>query len=142
MEKIDKFNIRVYALLIIDEKLLVIKEQYAGETLVKFPGGGLEFGEGIIDCLKREFMEELNLKVIDCVHFYTQEDFVRSKFRKNEQLLTIYYQVKVENIAGLQVLDNEIQELRWIDLTQLSVEMLPLPIDKIVVEKLLQTKNS
>ncbi len=137
MEKIEKFNIRVYALLIIDEKLLVIKEQYAGETLLKLPGGGLEFGEGIIDCLKREFMEELNLKIVDYEHFYTQEDFIRSRFKNNEQLLTVYYRVTIEDIADLKILDNEIQELRWISLAELNITTLPLPVDKIVIKKLL-----
>ena len=60
---IDKLNIRVYATAIKDEKVLVLHEEYAGEQLMKLPGGGLEFGEGLLDCLHREFEEELNVTI-------------------------------------------------------------------------------
>jgi ADP-ribose pyrophosphatase YjhB (NUDIX family) len=60
---IDKINIRVYACAVKDKKVLTLFEEYAGEPLMKFPGGGLEFGEGLIDCLHREFDEELNVKI-------------------------------------------------------------------------------
>ena len=71
MEKIDRFNIRVYALCIEDQKILTLFESYAGEKLVKLPGGGLEFGEGVTDCLHREFMEELNVKIEILEHLYS-----------------------------------------------------------------------
>ena len=63
---------------------LILKEPYAGEILYKFPGGGLEFGESLIDGLKRELKEELNLDLTEASHFYTQEEFLVSKFRANE----------------------------------------------------------
>lgn len=60
---IDKINIRVYACAVKDKKVLTLFEEYAGEPLMKFPGGGLEYGEGVLECLHREFDEELNVKV-------------------------------------------------------------------------------
>ena len=57
------FNVRVYGILIHKENLLVSDEFIKGKLITKFPGGGLEFGEGTIDCVIREFMEELNLKI-------------------------------------------------------------------------------
>ena len=87
---IDKINIRVYAIYLNEKnELMALDEGYAGEKLIKLPGGGLEFGEGTIECLHREFAEELNLKIEVLEHFYTQEDFLVSRFRENEQLLTI-----------------------------------------------------
>ena len=53
------FNVRVYGLLINERnEILLSDEQEHGFRFVKFPGGGLECGEGLIDGLKREFMEE------------------------------------------------------------------------------------
>ena len=53
------FTIRVYGILVNQEKqVLVSDEKIRGEYYTKFPGGGMEFGEGTRDCLKREFMEE------------------------------------------------------------------------------------
>ena len=71
------------------KELLTLHEEYVGEYLTKLPGGGLEYGEGTIECLRRELAEELNLNIKSATHFYTQEDFVESKFRENEQLITI-----------------------------------------------------
>lgn len=133
MEKINSFNIRAYALCVEDGKLLSLFEEYAGEKLIKLPGGGLEFGEGIVACLHREFFEELNLKIENLEHFYTQEDFLASKFRENEQLLTVYYSAKILNLADLEIKEKSIDRVEWIDLS----DQCPfnLPIDQLVFEK-------
>lgn len=132
---IDKINIRVYAIYLNkNHELMALDEGYAGEKLVKLPGGGLEFGEGIIECLHREFAEELNLKINVLAHFYTQEDFLVSRFRENEQLLTIYYMVEILNLDQLEILDDSIEKIKWISLHEENP--LPLPIDKIVFQKL------
>ena len=50
------FNIRVYGILLNDRnEVLVSDECRNGYSFTKFPGGGLEFGEGLVDGLKREF---------------------------------------------------------------------------------------
>jgi ADP-ribose pyrophosphatase YjhB (NUDIX family) len=132
---IDKINIRVYAIYLNENnELMALDEGYAGEKLVKLPGGGLEFGEGTLECLHRELAEELNLKIEIVDHFYTQEEFLVSKFRKNEQLLTIYYQVNILNLDELEILDESIEKVKWISLQEENP--LLLPIDKIVFEKL------
>lgn len=133
MEAITQFNVRVYALLFHDEKLMILKEPYAGEILYKLPGGGVEFGEGIIETLQREFREELNLELENYTHFYTQEEFLVSRFRPHEQLITIYYIVEVENISHLQLLDPNIEEIIWIPKKDLNTEAVNLPIDKKVI---------
>lgn len=132
---IDKINVRVYACAVKNNKVLSLFEEYAGEQLVKFPGGGLEFGEGLIDCLHREFDEELNVKIRVLEHFYTQEDFLVSRFRENEQLLTIYYLVEILNEEDFLILDPCIEKTEWIDISS-EENPFKLPIDKIVFEKL------
>ena len=132
---IDKINIRVYAIYLNEKnELMALDEGYAGEKLIKLPGGGLEFGEGTIECLHREFAEELNLKIEVLEHFYTQEDFLVSRFRENEQLLTIYYTVNILNLEDLNILDESIENVKWVSLHEENP--LPLPIDKIVFQKL------
>lgn len=132
---IDKINIRVYAIFLNEKnELMALDEGYAGEKLVKLPGGGLEFGEGTLECLHREFAEELNLKIEVLEHFYTQEDFLVSRFRENEQLLTIYYTVNILNLDDLKILDDSIEKVKWISLHEENP--LPLPIDKIIFQKL------
>lgn len=135
---VDKINIRVYAIYLNNkQELMALDECYAGEKLVKLPGGGLEFGEGTLECLHREFAEELNLKIKVLEHFYTQEEFLVSRFRENEQLLTIYYKVEILNLHELEILDDSIENIKWISL--LEEDPLPLPIDKVVFRKLKQS---
>ena len=131
---IDKFNIRVYGICIVNDKILALKEEYAGQTLIKLPGGGLEFGETTIDCLKREFSEELNLSIKIKSHYYTQEEFLVSRFKSNEQLLTIYYLCEIENLEDLIISDPLIEQIMWLPITEDN--QLELPIDRIVFEKI------
>ena len=130
------FNVRVYGLLVEQNQILIIREPFAGTIIDKFPGGGLEYGEGLIDCLKREFLEELNLDIEVLEHFYTQDYFLQSRFDANEQILMIYYKVRAKNIDQLKVLDQDIQKLIWIDLDQLSADDLSLETDQLVVKML------
>lgn len=132
---IDKFNIRVYAAAVKDKKVLVLHEEYAGEQLMKLPGGGLEFGEGLQDCLHREFEEELNVKINVLGHLYTQEEFLISRFRNNEQLLTVYYLVEIIDENEFLIMDPCIEKIEWIPIES-DENPFPLPIDKIVFEKL------
>jgi 8-oxo-dGTP pyrophosphatase MutT (NUDIX family) len=56
-------NLRVYGLLVRDNKVLVAEEKVAGKKILKFPGGGVELNETPERALKREFIEECGLSV-------------------------------------------------------------------------------
>ncbi len=150
-----QFNIRVYGLLINEENhLLVSDEKIRGEYYTKFPGGGLEYGEGTRDCLRREFLEEMNLKVEIGEHLYTTDFFQPSAFHPDHQIISIYYMVKpLEKItvrlstkafdfddAQMEVYENrnETESFRFINWNELDDNSVTLPIDKIVVQLLLE----
>ena len=141
---IEAFTIRVYGLLIQDEKVLLSRENIYGCVYLKFPGGGLEFGEGTIDCLKREFMEECRLKIEVEKHFYTTENFVPSAFAQNMQVMSIYYLISCADLSPLLHLKIEAlnkhgdQELYWREIKELNPQELHLPIDRLVAQKLVQ----
>ena len=88
---IKSFNIRVYALIIEGDKILISKELIKNEILLKFPGGGLEFGEGLIEGLQREANEELNQSFKEIKHFYTTDFFQRCTFDNEDQLISLFY---------------------------------------------------
>src|SRR6476661_9175381 len=91
----NRFNVRVYGVLKNSaNEVLVSDELIRGNYYTKFPGGGLEFGEGTRDCLKREFLEEMNLKVEVQEHLYTTDFFQMSAFNPDHQIISIYYKVK------------------------------------------------
>lgn len=88
------FNVRVYGILINEKnEVLISDEKLARVSFTKFPGGGLEYGEGLIEALKREFMEECDLEVDIVRHVYTTDFYEKSSFNES-QILSIYYQVK------------------------------------------------
>jgi ADP-ribose pyrophosphatase YjhB (NUDIX family) len=148
-----KLSLRVYGILIDEQKRLLVSDEYIrGNYYTKFPGGGLEFGEGTRDCLRREFIEEMDLKVEVLDHLYTTDFFQESAFRPGDQIVSIYYQVKALEPIKARLSDlefdfdeaqllkykeaNEIETFRFIDWHLLSEESVTLPIDKIVVKML------
>ena len=137
------FNIRVYGILIQDGKVLITDELRSGIKMTKFPGGGLEFGEGIADCLKREFKEEMDVSINVQNLFYINDSYQVSSFNESHQLISIYYRVSLEE-GEINVTDTpflfetpEPQCFRWLDLQEINIEDITFPIDKIVVEKLI-----
>jgi len=140
--KIDGFNIRVYGLLIDNARILVTDEYRLGIFMTKFPGGGLRFGEGSIDCLKREFMEELNTKIEIISHYYTTDFFQATTLLPSTmQLINIYYLVKTDKPYTFQVTEkkNDFVEIvdgaqcfRWLCTDRLSEEDFTFPIDKFL----------
>jgi len=141
------FNVRVYGLLINDNnEILISDEQEYGMRFTKFPGGGLELGEGLIDGLKREFVEECNAQIEVLSHFYTTNFFVKSAFN-NSQIISIYYLVKNLNDLNLKIktkvfdFDGEgdvLQAFRWLKISELSADDFTFPIDKYVAELLIK----
>jgi 8-oxo-dGTP diphosphatase len=147
------FNIRVYGILInAQNEVLVTDEKIRGQLITKFPGGGLEIGEGTRDCLKREFLEEMNLRVAVNEHIYTTDFYQQSAFNPAHQIISIYYYVSpLEDItvrlnsspfdfdaAQLKTYENnnETESFRFIPLADLNEEAVTLPIDKLVVRML------
>jgi len=128
--------------------VLVSDEFIKGKYYTKFCGGGLEKGEGTLDCLKREFIEEMNLRVSIVEHIYTTDFYQLSAFNPEHQMLSIYYLVKpLEEITAplrntpfqfdeqqLKVYNSlgEIETFRFIDWEQFSEASVTLPIDKVV----------
>lgn len=137
------FNLRVYGILINDRnQVLVSDECRHGYSFTKFPGGGLEFGEGLTDGLKREFEEELGITIDVDQLFYVNDFYQVSAFNENHQLLSFYYFVSYADWESLNVQETHIPLLeegerqRWINLNELSSDDFTFPIDKVVAEKL------
>ena len=143
------FNIRVYGILMNEAKEVLVSDEFIrGNYYTKFPCGGLEFGEGTRDCLKREVQEEMDLDVRIEDHIYTTDYFQMSAFNPDHQIISIYYFAKALESIKAPLRDkefdfdeeqmkiynekNEIETFRFIDWNKFSAESVTLPIDKIV----------
>ncbi len=148
--ELKQFTIRVYGLLVNKQnEVLLVHEKMPHLHFTKFPGGGLELGEGTRECLVREFYEETGLKVEVKEHIYTTDFCQPSSFRSGDQLLAIYYNVEaldpLENLSleEKQIdINGKIETLRfyWSPITNFDLHQLSFPIDKIVARKFLQSK--
>jgi 8-oxo-dGTP diphosphatase len=141
----NKFNLRVYGILINNkQEVLLSSELRFGKAMIKFPGGGLEFGEGQKECLIREFQEECSIDVEVGDLFYVNDFFQVSAFSPDQQLISFYYFVKYARADDLEtfdldyVHDTEGEKLVWRSLNDLSSNDMTFPIDKVVAKMLVK----
>lgn len=141
------FNVRVYGLLINEQdEILLSDEEHQCVRFSKFPGGGLEYGEGLLDALKREFMEECETGIEVLEHIYTTDFFEKSSFNES-QIISIYYLVRPLEPLKCRISRGSFdfgndglvkQSFRWVRVEDLSPDDVTFLTDKIAIEKLQQ----
>lgn len=136
-----KFNVRVYGILINERlEVLLSDECRFGFSFTKFPGGGLEWGEGLKDAVKREFQEEFQLEIEVGEQFYVNTFFQQSAFNEEDQIISFYFLVEAKSKIEIHEhnlpLNQEGEFLRWQAISELKQEMLNFPIEKLVAEKI------
>ena len=142
-----RFNLRVYAIIINDnDEVLLSDERRFGNAFTKFPGGGLEWGEGLTECLEREIEEELGIDVTIGELFYVNDFFQQSAFREDDQLLSFYYRVYANDYSDVPVSDHSVplleegERFRWISISELKESDVKFPVDKKVAELITMIK--
>ncbi|MBO9151885.1 NUDIX domain-containing protein [Chitinophaga sp. GCM10012297] len=143
----DLFTVRVYGIMINEKKqVLVSDEHIRGGLYTKYPGGGLEFGEGTLECIVREWREEVGQDVEVVSHLYTTDFFQMNAFRPGQQIIAIYYLVKALSPFKAPLLGKpfgfpmpedpsvQVEGLRWVDWEDYSAETVTLPTDKKVTQ--------
>jgi ADP-ribose pyrophosphatase YjhB (NUDIX family) len=145
------FNVRVYGLLIDEEhRILLSDEEEYGFRFSKFPGGGLEYGEGLVEALIREFKEECDTDIEVISHFYTTDFFIKSVFNES-QVISVYYLVKPKSALNLnfktQAFDfdeeGEVkQAFRWRLLSELNANDVTFETDQRVIDLIIERYRS
>lgn len=152
---IRRFNVRVYGFILRDGpraddgttgmEVLLSDESIMGRNCTKWPGGGLEFGEGPEECLRREAEEEMaqDMRVGRLIH--ATRGFVRSAWRPEEQVLCHYYLAHIASPQLLRTSDvpfgfapGSVQSFRWVPVAALREEDLTFATDR---EALLSLKE-
>ncbi len=137
------FIIRVYGIFINQNNEVLLSDEFMlNMKMTKFPGGGMNFGEGTIDCLKREVKEEMDQEIEIISHFYTTDYYQPAYFFDNHQLISIYYlakfippiKFKISQIPfDFPELTNGNMSFRWRKISEISEDELTFPIDKKVI---------
>lgn len=148
MQVPSSFTVRVYGILMDNEKgILISDESESGMRFTKFPGGGLELGEGIHNCLIREWKEELGQTIGIIEHFYTTDFFQISAFNPAQQVISVYYLVKALDEALVKITNvpfdfeegiEGAQSFRWVEKENFSEEVMTFPIDKLVAKMIVK----
>lgn len=143
---VTHFNVRVYGLVLSPSGQLLLSDEYCqNRYMTKFPGGGLEPGEGLIDGLKREFLEECNTEIEVLSHFYTTDFFVKSMFRGGGQLISVYYLCRFIEEPKFTIIEkafdglpeiNDTLAFRWVSISELDAQHLTWPVDRVVADLL------
>lgn len=138
-----KYTIRVYMLIVNERMEILLSDEYQLDMkMVKFPGGGMEYGEGSIDCLQREATEEFGQSLANIRHFYTTDYYQKALFFDDHQLISIYYLADLTEQLRIRVSDrpfdfpelkNGQQSFRWVSLKDIQEEDLTFPVDRKVI---------
>jgi ADP-ribose pyrophosphatase YjhB (NUDIX family) len=143
---INKFNIRVYGIIISEKNEILLTDEFVlDQKMTKFPGGGLQFGEGPIDCIKREALEEFGQEIEILEHFYTTDFFQLALFYTDMQLISIYYRVRFTESIRFKISEKPFDfeeglngsiSFRWKPIKLLNIEDLTFSIDRHVASLL------
>ena len=142
MARTFPFNVRVYGLLVnSNREVLICDEDIELWHITKFPGGGLEFGEGLSDALIREFKEETNAEIEIERHFYTTDFFVPSAIDDTTQVISVFYLVRPIGHFDLppRTVQNDgrvIIHFKWMPIETLHPDDVTYAIEKKVVQLL------
>ncbi|MCS6991331.1 MAG: NUDIX domain-containing protein [Chitinophagales bacterium] len=142
---VSKLVVRVYGICIHEDQwVLLADEQIGNFQVTKFPGGGLMTGEGIADCLRREWLEETGTAVKSFTHLYTTDFFVQSAFDPSAQVICVYYIVTFE--GHLTAIRSDVprfsgrdgKTLRWHPLPHLKPPLFHFKTDQVACSIFLQ----
>jgi 8-oxo-dGTP diphosphatase len=118
----DRIRVRVCGICLQADQLLLVRHSGIGEGGVFWapPGGGLELGEKVQDCLTREMLEETGLEVSLEAFLFTME-FVQLPLHAIE----LFFQVKPTGGQLRRGFDPEpasvrIEEVAWMNLAQIG----------------------
>ncbi len=123
----SKRTVRVYGFLEdADGRVLVSAERFRGQPLVKYPGGGVEWGEGLREALVREFLEELQLEVFVEELIFFNEFSVISAFDPQVQVFSFFYRVRARGpmafatSAQVEIPDEDGERAVWVSRADLA----------------------
>ena len=131
-------RVRVAALICKDGRVLFIEHKKGDKTYWLLPGGGVEFGESLPQCVVRELKEETNLDIeVGNLAFVSdtitpEESLLFSKERRHVVNIVFY----AKHVDGeLKVGDEErLYDLKYIPIEDIPNLLIHPPVNRQIVE--------
>ncbi len=128
--KPERFSPRIYGVLRRGEKVLLTRSRFIDREFVNFPGGGVELGEGPIEALRREYVEETGLAIEPVRVLYASET-AHVSTHAPMQIVSLYWLVE-ERGGKLREggNDDDVISLFWAGLGEIPTdEMFPSDLE-------------
>jgi len=110
-------RIRTAAVIVVDNKLLMVKHKKKDKEYWLLPGGGVKYGESLSDAIKRELLEELNIKIsVGDILFIN--DSIPSE--EERHILNIYFECNIEEGEIFLNHDKRVVDYSFIDLDKID----------------------
>jgi len=143
----QSFNIKVFGLLVKDDKILVSDELLGSNAVTNFPGDELEFGQSIEECLIRSFKDALDINVKIDRLFYVNDFYQASPVDAREQIVSIYFVIEqldskvIHTVKKTFAFPPQIKQVfRWMEIEKIRQMDFTSLVDQEVI-KMLQRKD-
>jgi ADP-ribose pyrophosphatase YjhB (NUDIX family) len=118
-----KIVVRARAVILHEGKLLVVRHAH-DDSFVALPGGHLEWGENIKECLQREIVEELGIKPEIGQLLYIN-NFISGYVQSVEFFFEVTNSDQYVNLENLERTHaHELAEVHWVESTD-AIKILP-----------------
>lgn len=101
------------------ERFLIVKSNYEGEEFWIFPGGGLEPGESLKECVKREVFEETGVNVRVDKLIFLDESVSNGKTMVHFNFLCIPISGEAKTGKDPEKAENVIKEAKYVSIKEI-----------------------
>ena len=117
-----RIRVRVCALCLHENKILVVKHKGLGrDYFLAPPGGGVELFESMEMALSRELREEANLTLISAQFSFVCE-FIKPPLHAVEMFYWVEWKGDLKKGSDPEIVEQIIENVFWIDYAQLILE--------------------
>lgn len=117
-------NIRPAVCIVENGKLLTMRYRYGNTDVYNLPGGNLEFGEKMAECLIRELQEELQVEVEIGEMLCLADVFIEKK--QKQTLHTVFRGKIISGIPELNPAETSALGIHWLPVEELrTVHLYP-----------------
>lgn len=129
----ESLRIRVAVIIPKDEKVLLVRHVKDGRQYWLIPGGGLDFGETIEDCARREIKEETNLDIKLVKLLFVSESVSKEHSRHLVNLFFLGQALNPDEVLKVNQ-DDRIAEARFVPVEKLREIELHPPVASFLIK--------